>query len=89
MAICLLGQVPHALDGLGEGHLARSREAAQEGEAAAADPDALLRSLLLYVGLSPEQAGAPQKVPPGYIRMDQLAALVPVRPPTLNKLSLI
>lgn len=54
-----------------------------EGEAAAADPDALLRNLLLYVGPSLEQSGRPQKVPPGYMRMDQLAALVPVCPSTL------
>ena len=54
-----------------------------------ADADALLRGLLLYVGLSQEQAGAPQKVPPGYIRMDQLAALVPVWPPPLSKRDLM
>ena len=64
--------------------MVRSGEALQEADsnagAAAADPDAPLRSLLLYVGAGRELPEA-QRVPPGYLRMDQLAALVPVCPP--------
>ncbi|KAK9819492.1 hypothetical protein WJX81_003561 [Elliptochloris bilobata] len=68
---CVLSQVPHALDGLGEEYLVPRR-----GDPHADDPDAGLRKLQLFVGSSRGgQADAGKQVASGYLQMDQLAAL--------------